>query len=516
MSLNDRVLPHNLEAEQSVLGAILMHGEGLDVALAVIDECDFFRDAHRRIFGKMTKVTARREPIDLVTLKNELGRSGELDDVGGPAYIAALVDGVPRSTNVEHYARIIKEHSTRRNLIYAANKIVAAAYDQIEEPTAIAAAAQADLSLVIDTASQAAAGAVLVTLADVQAETVSYVWPGRIARGKLQLVVGDPGLGKSQLTLDCAARVSRGAAWPDGGRAPLGDVILLSAEDGLADTIRPRLDALGADVTRVHALTAIRTTQGNERGFCLASDVAQLEHVIEQTGAILVVIDPISAYLGPTDSYKDGEVRGVLAPLAALGERSGAAIEAVMHLGKGAQRPALYRALGSVAFVAAARIVLAVAEHPDDETRRVLAPVKANICAPSAVLSFTVGAGRLQWDADPVANLDIDALLSTGPDRQERRAADDWLRELLSDGQVAVREIRKAATGGGLSWHTVERAKARLKVGARKTGYARDGCWFWHLPNTASDDLITASHDQVAALSDTSSRTADSTGPLSQ
>lgn len=345
-------------------------------------------------------------------------------------------------------------------------------------------------------------GPVLVRLADVQPEAVSYIWLQRIARRKLNLIVGDPGLGKSQLTLDCIARVTRGAAWPDGGVAPLGDAILLSAEDGLGDTIRPRLDALHADVTRVHALTAIRTSTGDERGFCLASDIAQLERAIVQTGAVLVVVDPISAYLGSTDSYKDGDVRGVLAPLAALAERTGPAFVGVMHQGKGAQRPALYRALGSVAFVAAARIVLAVAPHPDDETRRVLAPVKANICAPSAVLSFSLGAGRLEWDPDPVSNLDIDALLSTGTDRQERRAADDWLRDVLTDGPVAVRELRKAATNAGLSWHTVERAKDRLHLAPYKVGYAADGRWFWRLPYTATL-LNTASHDQVAVLSET-------------
>src|SRR5262245_50781535 len=133
----DRTLPHNLEAERSVLGAILLHNEAFNLAAEVIDSHDFFRDAHRRIFDKMVTLAERGDAIDLVTLKEELGRSGDLDEVGGPAYIAALVDGVPRSTNVEHYARIIKEKATLRNLIYSANKIVAAAYDAEEEADVI-------------------------------------------------------------------------------------------------------------------------------------------------------------------------------------------------------------------------------------------------------------------------------------------------------------------------------------------------------------------------------------------
>jgi replicative DNA helicase len=133
----ERTLPHNLEAERSVLGAILLHNDAFNLAAEVIDSADFYRDAHRRIFDKMVKLVERGDAIDLVTLKEELGRSGEIEEVGGPAYIAALVDGVPRSTNVEHYARIIKEKATLRNLIFSANKILATAYEAEEEADAI-------------------------------------------------------------------------------------------------------------------------------------------------------------------------------------------------------------------------------------------------------------------------------------------------------------------------------------------------------------------------------------------
>jgi replicative DNA helicase len=134
---HQRTLPHNLEAERSVLGAILIDNETMNVAAAMIDAKAFFRDAHRRIFDRMLDLSERSQPIDLVTLKEELGRAGELEEVGGPAYIAALVDGVPRSTNVEHYARIIKEKATLRNLIFSANRILTTAYDAEEEADVI-------------------------------------------------------------------------------------------------------------------------------------------------------------------------------------------------------------------------------------------------------------------------------------------------------------------------------------------------------------------------------------------
>src|SRR5215212_6597555 len=146
----ERTLPHNLEAERSVLGAILLHNDAFNLAAEIIDAGDFFRDAHRRIFDKMVKLAERADAIDLVTLKEELGRSGDLDEVGGPAYITALVDGVPRSTNVEHYARIIKEKSTLRNLIYSANKILTNAYDAEEEADTILDQAESAIFAIAD------------------------------------------------------------------------------------------------------------------------------------------------------------------------------------------------------------------------------------------------------------------------------------------------------------------------------------------------------------------------------
>src|SRR2546428_5919406 len=134
---SERTLPHNLEAERSVLGAILLHNDAFNLAAEVIDSGDFFRDAHRRIFDRMIALAERGDAIDLVTLKEELVRAGDIEQVGGPAYIAALVDGVPRSTNVEHYARIIKEKATLRNLIFSANKILVTAYDGEEEADVI-------------------------------------------------------------------------------------------------------------------------------------------------------------------------------------------------------------------------------------------------------------------------------------------------------------------------------------------------------------------------------------------
>jgi len=150
VAVADRTLPHNLEAERSVLGSILLNNDVFHLAVEVIDSGDFYRNAHRRIFDKMVALSERGDAIDLVTLKEELSRTNEIDEVGGPAYIAALVDGVPRSINVEHYARIIKEKATLRNLIFSANKILTTAYEAEEEADVILDRAEHSIFAIAD------------------------------------------------------------------------------------------------------------------------------------------------------------------------------------------------------------------------------------------------------------------------------------------------------------------------------------------------------------------------------
>ena len=146
----ERTLPHNLEAERSVLGAILVHNDAFNQAVQVIDARDFYRDAHRRIFDRMIALNERHQAIDFVTLKEELSRGGDLDEVGGPAYVASLADGVPRATNVEYYARIVKEKSTLRNLIYAANKILTNVYEADQESDLILDEAESAIFSIAD------------------------------------------------------------------------------------------------------------------------------------------------------------------------------------------------------------------------------------------------------------------------------------------------------------------------------------------------------------------------------
>jgi replicative DNA helicase len=149
-AVSQRTLPHNLEAERSVLGAILVHNDAFNLAVQVVQPADFYRDGHRRIFERMIDLNERNQAIDFITLKEELSRAGELDEVGGPSYVASLADGVPRATNVEYYARIVKEKATLRNLIFAANKILGNAYEAEQESDLILDEAESAIFAVAD------------------------------------------------------------------------------------------------------------------------------------------------------------------------------------------------------------------------------------------------------------------------------------------------------------------------------------------------------------------------------
>lgn len=337
---------------------------------------------------------------------------------------------------------------------------------------------------------------VVVCMADVQPEAIRWLWPQRWALGKLTLLLGDPGVGKSTLTLDLIARITRGAAWPDGGQAPEGNVILLTCEDGLADTIRPRLDRQGADVARVFAVPGIRETNGVDRMFSLERDLTHLRTVIDERQPIALVIDPVSAYFGTDrDSYRDNEVRAVLGPLVVLAEQTGIGIWGLVHPTKASTQKSLYRVMGSQAFAATARIVLGAGKDPQDERRCYLMGIKENICRRAATLAYEIGADqRLAWSADPVEGITADAILSGAaqvPD-EDRDDAADFLRQLLATGPVSQREVEAAGKGAGWTMSQLRRAKRKAGVEAEKSGF-RDG-WYWRLrtPVDAEDDALDA------------------------
>jgi RecA-family ATPase len=237
-------------------------------------------------------------------------------------------------------------------------------------------------------------GLISVCASEVPIEQVDWIWPGRLAVGKHTTVAGEPGTSKSTLTMGIAATVTVGGLWPcNEGRAKDGSVIVLSAEDGAADTIVPRLWAAGADLGRIHIVSAVRDTDGR-RTFSLQRDLALLEQEVRRIGdVVLIIIDPVSSYIGgKTDSHKNAEVRGVLEPLGEFAERMKVAVLSVTHFSKagaGTSTKALHRFIGSIAFVGAPRVALAVIEDAANG-RRLLLHAKNNLAMPPQGIAYRI------------------------------------------------------------------------------------------------------------------------------
>jgi hypothetical protein len=348
----------------------------------------------------------------------------------------------------------------------------------------------------------------IIPLSTVERELVRWLWRDRVPLGKLTILDGDPGLGKSVITLDLAAGVTTRSAMPDGTVSDLdgpSGVVLLSAEDGLGDTVRPRLEAADADLTLVVAVSRVMETAIRRCGdeevevktprLPTLADLDALRKAIEQSGARLVIIDPIMAYLpGATNAHRDQDVRQALAPLAAMAEETGAAVLVVRHLNKASGGNPLYRGGGSIGIIGAARSGLVVAPDPDDdtETRRVLAPTKANLSAPAAALAYHLEAGetgvvRVVWEG---ASEHTAASLLAPPTAHTDQSAEDSaiavLLDLLTDGPKAATEVQAAAKAADIAERTLDRAKKRLGVKSQKAGFGEG--WLWSLPTKGAKE----------------------------
>lgn len=331
----------------------------------------------------------------------------------------------------------------------------------------------------------------IIRMSDVKPRAVDWLWSGKYAIGKLSVLAGDPGQSKSTVALDMASRISRGAAWPDGSPNQRGGVVLLSAEDDPEDTIAPRLIAAGADMSRIVALSSITIHAPDadplERSVGLR-DLPAIEEAIDQVpDPRFVVIDPVSAFTGETDSHKNAEVRGMLAPLAKLAARKGVAVLLVSHLNKSSGSSALYRTTGSLAFVAAARAVWLVIRDPDDHNRRLMLPAKNNLGPDGEGMAYTVKSAMggncpiISWEELPVKLTADKALAAMAPQKPERRTkaddAADWLSGRLMPGESApAADILAEGEKAGFKPAALKRAKEAMAIESTKTP---EGCWLW-------------------------------------
>lgn len=323
-----------------------------------------------------------------------------------------------------------------------------------------------------------------VMLDTVKPESVEWLWGGYIPLGKLTVIDGDPGLGKSTVTLNLVARVSRGDSMPDGSPGVLGGAVLLTLEDGLGDTIVPRLEAAGADLTRIVAIQAVHD-EDDRPHLPTVKDLEAIKQACEKVQAKIIVIDPIMAHLdGKVNSWRDQDVRGVLNPLCQLAEELGVSIVVVRHLNKASGGQAIYRGGGSIGIIGAARCAYLVATDPENEGRRVLAGIKNNLAPMPVSLSFSIegvgGVSMIAWSG--ISKHDADTLLAVPSSPEEGTAleeAKDFLKDLLAAGPVKAIVASEGAKSAGIAPATLRRAKKALGVRVEKQSFEEG--WVWVL-----------------------------------
>ena len=348
---------------------------------------------------------------------------------------------------------------------------------------------------------------------EIKPKPIDWLWDGWLARGKLEVLSGIAGTGKTTLAISLAATVSIGGKFPDGTRSPIGSVLIWSGEDSAKDTLVPRFMAAGADLSKIHFIGDVEHG-GQIRSFDPAIDIAALNNAAAKIDNIsLLIVDPIvNAVAG--DSHKNGEVRRALQPLVEFGEKLNCAVLGVTHFSKGTGgKEPLERVTGSLAFGALPRIVLATAKITEDETsRRIFCRAKSNIGKDDGGFEYSLNQKEIDgypglfssyilW-GDSVEGSARDLLAEpdnreTGDDNNSAlENAKNFLLKLLKDGSLLQKQIEVDARGAGHSWGTVSRAKNALSIKSEKM---IDG-WHWKLASNMPKEVQAAQDAQHAHI----------------
>ena len=348
--------------------------------------------------------------------------------------------------------------------------------------------------------SAARTGLEVICMADVRPSAIDWLWQNWIALGKVHVLAGEGGRGKSTILCNTTAITTTGTKWPDGASASEpGSVIILAAEDDVEDTLAPRLMAAGADLARVFVIRSV-FDENRRRGFNLQADLERLEaEILRRDNVKLVIIDPISSYLGKVDSHKNADVRSVLEPLGEMAARLRVAVICNNHFSKGGGS-ANSRVIGSVAFVNQARAAFIVTPDEDDDTRMLLIPSKMNIAPIRHGLAYRIEGcmvefegteiltSRVMYESTPItvtADQALAALDGNGEAKSAKAEASEFLQDVLANGPMSAKDVKREAVEAGISAKSLRTAREALGIKPAKTGF--EGGWVWSLPRCPTD-----------------------------
>ncbi len=469
------------DSQRAVLGSVLLDNNLLRGPLCDLSVHDFSGVLDQEVYGAMLQLSEDGQTFGVVELAAILKKSGHFRNGDSEIYLDSLTDGVvPQADRVAWHAQKIQGQAKLRRLCGLCETLQREAWELTANPSQLVERFEQQFAALHsrDDRGTSSRRPEILNLFLVEGKAVPWLWQPYLAQGMLAMLSGDPGAGKTFISLAIAAALTIGRLPYTGEPCLPSDVLYLSVENSPEHVVRPRLDSLGGDPKRFHLLRGSVTGEGKraKRGSVKLSDIQLLGDSMEKTGARLVVVDPIQSYLGAeVDAHRSNETRPVLDGLARLAEEHNACVLLVRHFAKSPTGRAIHRGLGSIDLTGAVRTELHAGSV--DEQRAVV-HAKSNLGQLGQSLGYAIEAdGSFRWTGkSELTAVDLQEAESTRDQRSDIDEACDYLEQTLASGPRKARELEE-----GTDVHVRTLRRAAQKLGVRRTRDGERGPWIWAL-----------------------------------